>query len=197
MLTHPTLDLLHSLGLHGMAKGFKDLDAQSEARSLEHAEWLALLLEHEKTLRQQKRFESRARAAKLRHTACVEDVDYRAIRGLDRALFLKLAAGDWIRARHNLLVTGQCGVGKSCSRSSRTDMKLARSSSPASCPSTAGTKSSEIPPSPTQSSIASSTTPTASNSKDRASESKSNPLPINRSLDLLIPQRHHQIDPCD
>ena len=53
MLTHPTLDLLHSLGLHGMAKGFKDLDAQPEARSLEHAEWLALLLEHEKTLRQQ------------------------------------------------------------------------------------------------------------------------------------------------
>ena len=113
MLTHPTLDLLHSLGLHGMAKGFKDLDAQSEARSLEHAEWLALLLEHEKTLRQQKRFESRARAAKLRHAACVEDVDYRAIRGLDRALFLKLAAGDWIRARHNLVVTGPCGVGKS------------------------------------------------------------------------------------
>ncbi|QHO73926.1 hypothetical protein ACH79_16070 [Bradyrhizobium sp. CCBAU 051011] len=59
MLTHPTLDLLHSLGLHGMAKGFKDLDAQSEARSLEHAEWLALLLEHEKTLRQQKLRRSR------------------------------------------------------------------------------------------------------------------------------------------
>ncbi len=65
---------------------FKDLDAQPEARSLEHAEWLALLREHEKTLCQQKRFESRARAAKLRHAACVEDVDYRAIRGLDRAL---------------------------------------------------------------------------------------------------------------
>jgi DNA replication protein DnaC len=89
MLTHPTLDLLQNLGLHGMAKGFKELDAQPEARSLEHAEWLALLLEQEKTQRQQKRFESRARAAKLRH------------------------AGDWIRARHNLLVTGPCGVGKS------------------------------------------------------------------------------------
>ncbi len=113
MLTHPTLDLLLNLGLHGMAKGFKDLDVQPEARSLEHAEWLALLLEHEKTLRQQKRFESRARAAKLRHAACVEDVDYRAIRGLDRTLFLKLAMGDWIRERHNLLVTGPCGVGKS------------------------------------------------------------------------------------
>jgi len=113
MLTHPTLDLLHSLGLHGMAKGFKDLEEQPEARSLEHAEWLALLLEQERTLRQQKRFEARARAAKLRHAASVEDVDYRAVRGLDRTLFLKLAAGDWIRARHNLLVTGPCGVGKS------------------------------------------------------------------------------------
>lgn len=113
MLAHPTLDLLHSLGLHGMAKGFKDLDGQPEARDLEHAEWLALLLEHEKTLRRQKRFEARARAAKLRHAASVEDVDYRAARGLDRGLFLKLAAGDWIRARHNLLITGPCGVGKS------------------------------------------------------------------------------------
>lgn len=34
MLTHPTLDLLHSLGLHGMAKGFKDLDAQSGATKI-------------------------------------------------------------------------------------------------------------------------------------------------------------------
>jgi len=113
MLIHPTLDLLTSLGLHGMAKSFRDLDAQPEASRLAHAEWLALLLEQEKTLRQQKRFESRARAARLRHAASVEDVDYRAVRGLDRALFLKLAAGDWIRSRHNLLITGPCGVGKS------------------------------------------------------------------------------------
>jgi DNA replication protein DnaC len=113
MLAHPTLDLLHTLGLHGMAKGFSELAAQSEATSLEHAEWLALLLEQEVTVRRQKRFESRARTAKLRQSASVEDVDYRALRGLDRNLFLKLASGDWIRAKHNLLITGPCGVGKS------------------------------------------------------------------------------------
>ncbi len=113
MLTHPTLDLLHQLGLHGMAKGFKDLAAQPEVTGLAHAEWLALLLEQEATLRRQKRFESRARAAKLRQSACIEDVDYRAPRGLDRALFLKLAGCDWVRARHNVLITGPCGVGKS------------------------------------------------------------------------------------
>jgi DNA replication protein DnaC len=113
MLTHPTLEQLHALGLHGMAKGFQELQANAEARALDHAEWLGLILEHELTLRQQKRFETRARAARLRHPASVEDVDYRAARGLDRALFLKLASGDWIRARRNLLITGPCGVGKS------------------------------------------------------------------------------------
>ena len=113
MLTHPTLDLLHDLGLHGMAKGFKALEQNTEARTLEHAEWLALLLEHEQTLRRQKRFETRARTARLRHNASVEDIDYRAARGLDRAMFLKLASCDFIRQRRNLLITGPCGVGKS------------------------------------------------------------------------------------
>jgi DNA replication protein DnaC len=127
MLAHPTLELLHALGLHGMAKGYQEIDANPEARSLEHAEWLGLLLEHEMTLRRQKRFETRARmtlrrqkrfetrarAARLRHPASVEDVDYRSHRGLDRALFLKLAACDWIRSRRHLLITGPCGVGKS------------------------------------------------------------------------------------
>lgn len=113
MLTHPTLDLLHDLGLHGMAKGFKALEQNTEARALEHAEWLALLLEHEQTLRRQKRFEARAKTARLRHNASVEDIDYRAARGLDRALFLKLASCDFIRERRNLLITGPCGVGKS------------------------------------------------------------------------------------
>jgi DNA replication protein DnaC len=113
MLTHPTLDLLHDLGLHGMAKRFNELEQATETHGLKHAEWLGLLLEHEVTLRRQKRFEARARTARLRHNASIEDVDYRAARGLDRAMFLKLAACDFIRERRNLLITGPCGVGKS------------------------------------------------------------------------------------
>ena len=75
MLAHPTLDLLHALGLHGMAKGFREIDANPDARRLEHGEWLGLLLEQEMTLRRQKRFETRARAARLRHPASIEDVN--------------------------------------------------------------------------------------------------------------------------
>ncbi len=77
MLHHPTLDRLRELGLDGMAKGFRDLAANPESHALDHAEWLGILLEQEITLRQQKRFEARARTAKLRHPAAVEDVDYR------------------------------------------------------------------------------------------------------------------------
>ena len=104
---------MHTLGLHGLAKGFKDLEHNAEARSLEHAEWLGLLLEYELTLRRQKQFETRARVAKLRHPASVEDVNYQSPRGFNRALFLKLAACDWIAERHNLLLTGASGLGKS------------------------------------------------------------------------------------
>jgi len=96
-----------------MAKGFRDLGDNPEAVALGHAEWLGILLEREGTLRQQKRFESRVKAAKLRHLAAVEDVDYRTPRGLDRAMFMKLANCDWIRKRRHCLLTRPSGVGKS------------------------------------------------------------------------------------
>ncbi|RWX60489.1 AAA family ATPase [Mesorhizobium sp. M4B.F.Ca.ET.089.01.1.1] len=113
MLINPTIDMLRELGLYGMATAFQELDAQSEARGLEHGEWLAMLLEREATMRRQKRFEARARAAKLRHDAQIENADFRAARGLDRNLFMALASCDWIRKHHGLLVTGPAGVGKS------------------------------------------------------------------------------------
>jgi DNA replication protein DnaC len=113
MLAHPTLDHLHTLGLYGIAQGFKEMEHKPEARGLEHGEWLGVLLEYELTLRRQKRYEARARAAHLRYAASVEDVDYRSARGLDRALFLKLAACDWVAERRNLLITGASGLGKS------------------------------------------------------------------------------------
>ena len=106
MLQHPTIDRLRELGLDGMAKSLRDLTANPESKALDHMEWLGILLEHEMTLRQQKRFEARARTAKLRHLASVEDIDYRTARGLDRTLFLKLANCDWIREHRHCLLTG-------------------------------------------------------------------------------------------
>jgi len=113
VLTHPTLDLLHQLGLAGMAKAFGEIEASGEAATLTHPEWLALLLDQEASYRRERRLHFRLRYARLRHQAAVEDVDYRAARGLDRALFQKLAEGSWIDAHENLILCGPTGVGKS------------------------------------------------------------------------------------
>ncbi|MCP1909483.1 DNA replication protein DnaC [Bradyrhizobium elkanii] len=55
---------------------FGELEAQEEARNLAHAEWLALLLDREAAYRSTHRFQTRLRAARLRHSQAVtEDVD--------------------------------------------------------------------------------------------------------------------------
>ena len=67
MLTHPSLDQLHALGLHAMAKAFLDIEASGEAQSLSHPEWLGLLLDREASFRRDKRL-----AARLRHASCAK-----------------------------------------------------------------------------------------------------------------------------
>src|SRR5437763_2005421 len=114
MLSHPTLDQLRALKLDGMAQAFVELEAQEDGRNLAHAEWLALLLDREAADRNTRRFQTRLRAARLRHSqASIEDIDYRAPRRLDKALFQQLATCRWIADHRNLLITGKCGVGKS------------------------------------------------------------------------------------
>ena len=104
---------LNALSLFGMAKGFADLQTSGDATALPLPEGLGLLLDREMSYRHDKRLSARLRYAKLRHHAAVEDVDYRTPRGLDRALFQKLVAGDWIDAHDNLAICGPTGIGKS------------------------------------------------------------------------------------
>src|SRR5215208_1416934 len=104
MLTHPTVEQLHPLGLAGMARAFAELEANPTSAALSHAEWLGLLLDREITERDERRLRAKLRFARLRHQAAVEDVDYRAARGLDRALFQVLIAGRWIDQAQNLVI---------------------------------------------------------------------------------------------
>jgi DNA replication protein DnaC len=113
LLIHPTLEQLRQLGLAGMARAFEELADNARGAELDHAEWLGLLLDREMADRQDRRLRARLRYARLRHNAAVEDVDYRTTRGLDRALFQKLALGSWIKEQQNLIIVGPSGVGKS------------------------------------------------------------------------------------
>lgn len=113
MLDHPTHDQLRALRLDGMADAFAELQGRDDTGDLSHTEWLGLLIDRETASRSTKKFQTRMRAAKLRHVgASIEDVDFRTPRKLDKALFQRLAAGRWLDEGQNLLITGPCGVGK-------------------------------------------------------------------------------------
>ena len=113
MLIHPTLDQLRALRLEGMAKAFEDQLQSSEVEDLRFEDRLALLIDREVTERNNRRMQTRLRKAKLRQkNACVEDIDFRTHRGLDKGLFLSLSSGQWIAQHRNVLITGPTGVGK-------------------------------------------------------------------------------------
>ena len=113
MLTHPTEQRLIALGLTGMAKALEEQRRLPDTAALSFEERLALLVDREAIERENKRLVSRLKFAGLRQNAAVEDVDMKTARGLDKALFAKLAAGDWIVRHENLIIVGKTGLGKS------------------------------------------------------------------------------------
>lgn len=112
MLKHPTLEKLQTLRLDGMHKALSEQQRLPDIEALAFEERLGLLADRELTLREDRRLQSRLRKARLKHNACFEDIDYRAPRGLDKALMRQLGACDWIREGLNLIVHGPTGVGK-------------------------------------------------------------------------------------
>jgi DNA replication protein DnaC len=112
MLHHPTLEKLQTLRLAGMYKALTEQMTMPESETLSFEERLGLLADREMTERQDRRLKTRLRQARLKHHACVEDLDYRAPRGLDKALMLQLATCRWVREGLNLIINGPTGVGK-------------------------------------------------------------------------------------
>jgi DNA replication protein DnaC len=113
MLNHPTLEKLQTLRLTGMLKALREQQNMPDIDSLGFEERLALLIDREATERENRRLGSRLKKAKLRHCCCVEDLDFKTSRGLDKALILGLAACTWILRGLNVLICGPTGVGKS------------------------------------------------------------------------------------
>lgn len=112
MLLHPTLEKLTTLRFTGMVAA---LDEQMQMNSLEDMsfeERLGILLDREMAVRQTRRMNTRLRKAKLRQDSCIEDIDFRHPRGLDKALVMRLASCEWIKEHNNLIITGPTGVGK-------------------------------------------------------------------------------------
>jgi len=113
MLNEQTQRSLRELKLFGMATSFDEQRAQPEMQAFCFEERLGLMVDREVTERKNRRLAMLLRTAKLRQNACVEDIDYRHPRGLEKSIMATLITGDFIRHAQNLLITGPTGCGKS------------------------------------------------------------------------------------
>jgi DNA replication protein DnaC len=113
MLNEPTFDKLYALKLNGMADGFRDqLQQPAAAQDLAFEERFALLVDRQWTWKENRRVKRLLKDAHLKLQACVEDIDYRTPRGIDKSVLLSLASCSWIRNHQNLLLCGPTGAGK-------------------------------------------------------------------------------------
>ena len=114
MLQEPMMEKLLAMRLHGIADALKTQEQDPGARELSFLERLALLVDHQWNWRQNQALARRLQAAKLRGNACVEEIDYRAARGLDKSVIRALAQESaWVRNHEHIFVLGPTGVGKS------------------------------------------------------------------------------------
>ena len=114
MLQEPMMEKLLAMRLHGMADALKTQEQDPGSRELSFLERLALLVDHQWNWRQNQALARRLHGAKLRGNACVEEIDYRAARGLDKSVIRALVQESaWVRNHENVFVLGPTGVGKS------------------------------------------------------------------------------------
>ena len=113
MLNEQTLQTLNAMKRCGMAKSFADKIAHPSSADLSHPEFFGLIVQDEKTYRDNLRLKRLLHNAKLTQPACLEDIDYKHPRGLSKQTILGLSSQDWITHHQTVLLTGPTGVGKS------------------------------------------------------------------------------------
>ena len=100
MLVNPTVEKLHAMRLRAMAEAFTEQLADPEMAQLSFEERFALMVDRQWTWRENRALDRRLKNARLKLPACLEDINYRRPRGLDRSLITRCR---WIQTHHNLM----------------------------------------------------------------------------------------------
>lgn len=114
MLNEQTIEKLYALRLSAMAQAFKEqMETPDASDSLSFHERFGLLVDRQWTSRENNRLQRCLKNARLKTSACVEDIDYKTPRGIDKNLMLALSSCQWARKQQNIIIIGPTGVGKS------------------------------------------------------------------------------------
>jgi DNA replication protein DnaC len=114
MMMNTTLDQLRTLKLEGLAVALEEQLTQPGVAAMSFEERLALLVDREVHHRDNRRQARLLKQAKLRYAqACIEDIEARPGRGIDRAALMSLALGNWVQTGQCILICGPTGAGKS------------------------------------------------------------------------------------
>ncbi len=114
MLRNDTLEKLKALRLYGMAEAFEEQDHSFAFDELDFDARLGLLVDREIARKRTNKIQRLLKQAKFQNSqACIEDIDYRADRKLNKRLILELATGNYIHHARNVNIFGATGAGKS------------------------------------------------------------------------------------
>jgi DNA replication protein DnaC len=113
MMNQPTLDKLQALRWFGLAEAWRQQMENPEVATLSFDERFSLLVDQHWTWRENQAMARRLKRSKLDREPCVEDIDFRHPRGLDRSLMRTLSNSQWVVHHHSVLLTGPTGIGKS------------------------------------------------------------------------------------
>ena len=114
MLDKMTIEKLHEMKLSAMAEAFRNQTQDQALAGLSFEERFGLIVDIEWSKRKNNRLTRLIRNAGFSDTsACVENIEYAADRKLDKAQISTLATCNYIQERHNIIILGAAGAGKS------------------------------------------------------------------------------------
>lgn len=113
MLNENTISKLQEMHLSVMAKIFKDQLSDPNMNSLSFEDRLGLIVDAEWVSRKNNHLKRLIKNANFSDTeACIENIEYHSDRNLDKAQITRLGTCNYIAERHNVILLGATGSGK-------------------------------------------------------------------------------------
>lgn len=82
-------------------------------KDLSFEDRIGMIVDSELIARDNKKMNTRLKAAMLPQSAAIENVEVKGGRGIDKSTLAALATSDWVRLHQNIIINGATGAGKS------------------------------------------------------------------------------------